>query len=91
MVDTVSIRTIKDRIKKGLPLIGAFAVGSLTTLVYIRYRNGIGFNEVIWSIPVENLRKAVEPGSKFILNTPNHGEMFITKMPRTSSVLKFTA
>jgi hypothetical protein len=78
----------KDRIKKRLALSAAFAAGAVTTVIVIRYRNGIGLNEVIWAVPVENMREAVAAGSKYLLDTPN-GEMFVTTMPRASGTLAF--
>jgi len=79
MTDTLTKPSIKDRVKVYLPHATAFAVGTATAAVAIRYRNSIAFNERIWAVPVELMRERVAPGSEYLMDTPK-GEMFITKI-----------
>jgi hypothetical protein len=76
-----SSRNRKERIKKYAKFPAVFAAGAVSAALVIRYRNGIGLNELIWAVPVEKLREMVKPGSGYILNTPK-GEMFIAKINR---------
>ena len=82
MQDDSPKKSIKDRIKNYLPLTTAFVAGSITTAVVIRYRNGIGLNELIWMVPIDELRERVKEGSPHILETPN-GPQYCVKINRS--------
>lgn len=71
-----------ERIKDRLPLAAAFAAGAITTAVGIRYRNGIGLNELIYIVPAEELRAKVAAGSPYLLTNDNGIELFVTKIAR---------
>jgi len=73
--------SFKDRAKTYIPHAAAFAIGVVMTASVIRYRNGIGFNEMIITIPIDEARAMVAEGSKYILETPK-GDILCAKFPR---------
>lgn len=78
-------KSIKERFEEYAPLTVAFAAGAITSAAAIRYRNGIGLNELIWCVPVEILRERVKDGSPYLLETPR-GVMYCAKHVRNTGM-----
>lgn len=63
--------------------IAAAAAGAATFAVALRLHNGIHFNERIWGIQADVLRKQLESGSSNLITNNEGVEWYITKMSTT--------